>query len=94
MVAGLLYKEVKILFNNAEKQIQKLLTLFKDFQVTDLIGFGRILSVEETEDFVDYCTNICIEFAKQNGKRRKELLKLAKDIKVANDNMVNAKEGA
>lgn len=77
-----------MIFNNVEKQISQLLENFKEFQITDLIGFARILDVEEKDNFADYCTDICIAFSKENARKRKQLLKLAKDIKVANQNMV------
>lgn len=80
-----------MIFNRVEKQIEELLSYFKEFQITDLIGFGRILEVEEKEDFADFCTDICMEFAKEDSKKRKQLLKLAKDIKVANQNMTTEK---
>ena len=79
--------EVGILFDNVEKQIKTLLENFKEFQITDLIGFARILGVEEKEDFSDFCTDICMAFSQEKRLKRKQLLKLSNDIKIANQNM-------
>lgn len=66
---------------------EKLLEYFQSLQFTDIIGFGRILDVEEEDDFNDFITNIIIAFSNENRKKRKALLKLAKDVSVANKNM-------
>lgn len=78
------------MFKTTEKQALQLLEYFKKFQITDLIGFGQILGVEEKEDFIEYTTEIVAAFWNQNRLRRRQLLKLAKDITVANDCMVPA----
>lgn len=74
--------------NNIEKQANQLLDYFKKFDVTDLIGFGEILGVEEKDNFVDYVTDIVSAFWQENRIKRRQLLKLAKDISVANQYMV------
>lgn len=66
------------------KQIEKLIGLFKEFQLTDILAFGNILQVEEVDPFEDYITNICEAFSKQNRTKRRQLLKLAKDVAGAN----------
>lgn len=73
--------------NNIEKQMKDLIEYFKEFQITDLLGFGNILGVEEEDDFADYCTNILVKFSEENRSKRRQLLKLAKDIVVANRSM-------
>lgn len=78
--------------NNIEKQANQLLDYFKKFDVTDLIGFGEILGVEEKDNFVDYVTDIVSAFWQENRIKRRQLLKLAKDIAVANQYMVPDKD--
>lgn len=70
---------------------EKLLGEFQGLQFTDIIGFGRILDVEEEDDFDDFITNIIIAFCQQSRKKRKQLLKLAKDVKEANKLMGSRK---
>ena len=65
-------------------QIEKLLQYFQEFQLLDILAFGNILGVEEIDPFEDYVTNICEAFAKENRKKRRQLLKLAKDTVGAN----------
>ena len=62
------------------RQIKRLLKYFESFQFTDLLGFAKILEVEEQEDFVEFIVNIVDSFQKQDNKKRKELIKLAKDV--------------
>ena len=47
------------------KQVEKLLSYFVQFQLTDILAFGNILGVEEQDLFEDYVTNICEAFTKQ-----------------------------
>lgn len=69
---------------NQDKQIKRLLEYFKNFQFTDLLGFANILQVQEQDNFIDFVTDICDAFSKQPKGKRKELLKLAKDVSQAN----------
>lgn len=62
------------------RQIKRLLKYFESFQFTDLLGFAKILEVEEQEDFVEFIVNIIDSFQKQDKKKRRELIKLAKDV--------------
>lgn len=64
---------------------KKLIEYIKKFQLIDLLGFGNILQVEETNDFESYLTNIIIAFLQQKRKKRKQLLKLAEDIAANNE---------
>lgn len=59
---------------------KKLLKFIKNFQLTDLIGFGKILEVKEKENFVDYVSDIVVAYSNKSLKDRIILLKLAKDI--------------
>ena len=63
-----------------DRQIKRLLKYFESFQFTDLLGFAKILEVEEQEDFVEFIVNIVDSFQQQDKKKRKELIKLAKDV--------------
>lgn len=80
------------MFDSRLKQAEQLVEYFKDFQVTDLVGFAMILGVEEEDNFIDYCTKIINTFCLENRAKRKQLLKLAKDIQIANKYMVSEKE--
>lgn len=59
---------------------KKLIKYFKNFQLTDFLGFANILGVEETEDFEDFVTNIIAAALMENRHKRRELVKLAKKI--------------
>lgn len=59
---------------------KELIRYMRDFQLTDLLGFGNILRVQEVDDFEEYVTNIVVSFSKEKRKKRKQLLQLAKDI--------------
>ena len=68
--------------NNMEK---KLIQLFTEFTLTDLIGFGRFLGVTDTKmEFEDFITEIVVEFSKRRRTERRSLLKFAQ--KVVEDN--------
>lgn len=57
----------------------------KHFQLTDLLGFAKILNVPEEEEFEDFMVNLIAAFSERNRKERRELLKLARQIKENND---------
>lgn len=59
---------------------ENLLELFKEFTVPDLLGFARILEVPEIDPFEDFVTEIIVRFSEENRTKKKQLLKLAKDI--------------
>lgn len=75
---------------NVMREIEKLIKYFKQFQLTDILAFGNILQVEEIDPFEDYITNICEAFSKQNKTKRRQLLKLAKDVAGANKDYDNS----
>lgn len=64
--------------NNMEK---KLIQLFTEFTLTDLLGFGKLVGVNDTKmEFEDFITQIVVEFSKRRRKERRSLLKLAQKI--------------
>ena len=63
---------------------EKLLEYIKEFQFKDLIGIGNLLGAEEKDDFQEYVTEILVKYNDQNRKYRKEILKLAQQIVLAN----------
>lgn len=64
--------------NNMEK---KLIQLFTEFTLTDLLGFGKLVGVNDTKmEFEDFITEIVVEFSKRRRKERRSLLKLAQKI--------------
>lgn len=64
----------------------------KDFQFTDVLAFGKLLSVEEKEDFEEFVVDILEAFNLQNRDKRREMLKLAKDVSKANKDLGFKKE--
>ena len=65
---------------------KKIIKYFENFQLIDLLGFGNILGVKENDNFEEYVTEIILAFLQQDRKKRKDLLKLAKDISENNIN--------
>lgn len=59
---------------------KKLIEYIKNFQLSDLLGFARIVGAEETEDFEDFVTEVVIKFLEMPRRDRKNLLKLAKQV--------------
>lgn len=60
---------------------KKLIQLFTEFTLTDLLGFGKLVGVNDTKmEFEDFITEIVVEFSKRRRKERRSLLKLAQKI--------------
>lgn len=59
---------------------KKLIRYIKNFQLSDLLGFARIVGAEQTEDFEDFVTEVVMKFLEMPRKDRKNLLKLAKQV--------------
>lgn len=62
---------------------KKLIGYFKDFQLTDLIGFARMLGVpmvDGEDGFDEFVVNIVVEFSKRKFAERRGMLRLARDI--------------
>lgn len=66
---------------------KKLIQLFTEFTLTDLLGFGKLVGVNDTKmEFEDFITEIVVEFSKRRRKERRSLLKLAQKIVEDNRN--------
>lgn len=75
-----------------DKYCIQLIEYFQNCQFTDIIGVGRILEVEEQEDFDEYLVNIVVAFSNAPRRRRKDILKLLKKITLANKDMIAKSE--
>lgn len=60
-----------------EKKLVKYMT---NFDLTDVLGFGKLLEVEEKDDFLEYMVDIVAAFCECDRAKRRKLLKLAKDV--------------
>lgn len=69
---------------------KKLIELFGDFQLVDLLGFANILQVKEEDDFTEFLTNVVEAFSKKNRKEKRQLLKLAKQVAAENRSALKA----
>lgn len=67
-----------------DKRTEKLLEYFKEFKLVDLLAFGKILEVQEEEKIEDFVTNILVSYNEKPRAARRQLVKLAKDIVMAN----------
>lgn len=74
------------------KRTEKILEYFKKFNFMDLIAFGTILEVEQVNDIEEYVTNILVAFNEKDRAARRELIKLARDVALANKDMEEALE--
>lgn len=59
---------------------KKLLNCLATFDVLDLLGFARIVGVEEQDDFEQYIIDIVQKFTSFPKDKKKELLRLAQDV--------------
>lgn len=74
------------------KSEKKLIEYMKHFQLLDLLAFGKMLDVEEEDDFDEYMVNIIAAFSEKNRRDRRKLLKLARLIKENNDEFDRLKD--
>ena len=70
--------------NCAEAQLMELI---KQFKLLDLLGFAKLLQVPENDDFEEFVCEIVYSFSKLDRRHRRELLKLAKNVAKANDDL-------
>ena len=67
--------------NNGElKQIEKLLDCFKEMNFVEILGFGRLVGIEEKDEFEEYMQDLCVAYSEQPRTERRRLLKLAKQV--------------
>lgn len=66
--------------NNEEKQVLELLGFFKKMNFVEILGFGKLLNVEEKNNVEDYLSEICCAFLEKPRAERRKLKKLAKDV--------------
>ena len=71
-----------------DKYSVKLLGHMRNFQLSDMIAIGNIVGAEEKEDFDDFLTDVIVKFQELPRNKRKALVKLAKQVDKANDEMV------
>lgn len=63
-----------------EKQIKELLDLFKRMNFVEIMGFGKLLQIEEKDEFEEYLGEICIAFIEKPRFERRKIIKLAKQV--------------
>lgn len=60
---------------------KKLLKYFSNFRLNDMLGFAAILRVKEEDNFEDFVAKIFYGILEEKDKKkRKELIKLAKQV--------------
>ena len=62
------------------KDALSIISYFQYFQITDLLAFGKLLGVEEKEDFEDYLTEITLKYTELSKREKDKHLKLAKAL--------------
>lgn len=78
----------------------KLMECFTSFDMTDILGFAKIIQVDPeitkkailNEDWEELIISTVEHYSKLGRKERREILKLAKEIKKNNDEYNRAKE--
>lgn len=63
-----------------EKTVLEFIQYFKKMNFVEVLGFGKLLNVEEKDDFEDYLTEICCAYLEKPRAERRKLKKLAKDV--------------
>lgn len=67
--------------NNGElKQIEKLLELFAKMNFVEILGFGKLVGIEEKDEFEEYMQDLCIAYSELPRGERRKLFKLAKQV--------------
>ena len=62
------------------KDALSIISYFQYFQITDLLAFGKLLGVEEQEDFEDYLTEITLKYTELSKRDKDKYLKLVKAL--------------
>lgn len=71
------------------KKEKELLNYMNQMEFTDILGLAAIIGTEikQDESFEDFITNLIVDFDKLPRTRRRQLLKLAKDVAEANQDI-------
>lgn len=64
-----------------------LMSYIQFFQITDLLAFGKLLGVEEDDDFEEYLTNIVTAYTEQPKRKKDKFLNFAKLIASREENV-------
>ena len=68
-----------------KKNWEKLFQIMRDdFQLTDLVGFSRLLGVKENDNFEDFMVEILDSYNQQEKKRQRLLISMARDVAATN----------
>lgn len=62
------------------KDALSIISYFQYFQITDLLAFGKLLGVEEQENFEDYLTEITLKYTELSKRQKDKYLKLARAL--------------
>ena len=66
---------------NNLKMVKELLEYMTDMDLPDILGIARLVGAEEQDDFQDFITEICLKFQDKSRKERKQIVKLAKEVR-------------
>ena len=62
------------------KDALSIISYFQYFQITDLLAFGKLLGVEEQDNFEDYLTEITLKYTELSKREKDKYLKLARAL--------------
>lgn len=62
------------------KDALSIISYFQYFQITDLLAFGKLLGVEEQDNFEDYLTEITLKYTELSKRQKDKYLKLARAL--------------
>ena len=68
-------------------QEAQLMNYFTKFKPLDFLGFAALVKVEPKDDFEEFVTELVVKFQSIDRKHRRELLKLARNVAKANDDL-------
>ena len=68
---------------------EQFMDCIKNFQLTDLLGFAKLLKVKEEDDFEEFIVNLVAAFGSMNRGNKRKMLKLAKQVSKANNDIKN-----
>lgn len=65
---------------NEEKQARELISYFQKMNFVEILGFGKLLQVEEKDKIEDFIGEICVAFLEKPRVERRKIIKLAKQV--------------